>query len=241
MAISDISINLVLTGNSVVLNVIGVPVKTKVESGWPSNSGLLDTACGEVTIRGSVVLRSLVEPLLITCIFVEVSEVTGDGNRDMSAREDKLTLDFAVSCIVVVLSADAISLGCEETYDDSVMAGSVVLDAIAENLVFSVVAGSFNFEASVVFMSFVSGKGNEVTTWLTAAKVVLNVKWEAAGVRVLGGKGEVPSAGSMPEIRHKKKNGNLTFIAKLQTKLAKLERAYNNSYSSDILKLTLKF
>lgn len=158
MAISDISINLVLTGNSVVLNVIGVPVKTKVESGWPSNSGLLDTACGEVTITGSVVLRSLVEPLLITCIFVEVSEVTGDGNRDMSAREDKLTLDFAVSCIVVVLSADAISLGCEETYDDSVMAGSVVLDAIAENLVFSVVAGSFNFEASVVFMSFVSGK-----------------------------------------------------------------------------------
>lgn len=204
MAISDISIILVLTGNSVVLNVIGVPVKTKVESGWPSNSGLLDTACGEVTIRGSVVLRSLVEPLLITCIFVEVSEVTGDGNRDMSAREDKLTLDFAVSCIVVVLSADAISLGCEETYDDSVMAGSVVLDAIAENLVFSVVAGSFNFEASVVFMSFVSGKGNEVTTWLMAAKVVLNVKWEAAGVRVLGGKGEVPSAGSMPEIRQKK-------------------------------------
>lgn len=205
MAISDISIILVLTGNSVVLNVIGVPVKTKVESGWPSNSGLLDTACREVTIRGSVVLRSLVEPLLITCIFVEVSEVTGDGNRDMSAREDKLTLDFAVSCIVVVLSADAISLGCEETYDDSVMAGSVVLDAIAENLVFSVVAGSFNFEASVVFMSFVSGKGNEVTTWLMAAKVVLNVKWEAAGVRVLGGKGEVPSAGSMPEIRQKKK------------------------------------
>lgn len=204
MAISDISIILVLTGNSVVLNVIGVPVKTKVESGWPSNSGLLDTACGEVTIRGSVVLRSLVEPLLITCIFVEVSEVTGDGNRDMSAREDKLTLDFAVSCIVVVLSADAISLGCEETYDDSVMAGSVVLDAIAENVVFSVVAGSFNFEASVVFMSFVSGKGNEVTTWLMAAKVVLNVKWEAAGVRVLGGKGEVPSAGSMPEIRQKK-------------------------------------
>lgn len=204
MAISDISIILVLTGNSVVLNVIGVPVKTKVESGWPSNSGLLDTACREVTIRGSVVLRSLVEPLLITCIFVEVSEVTGDGNRDMSAREDKLTLDFAVSCIVVVLSADAISLGCEETYDDSVMAGSVVLDAIAENLVFSVVAGSFNFEASVVFMSFVSGKGNEVTTWLTAARVVLNVKWEAAGVRVLGGKGEVPSAGSMPEIRQKK-------------------------------------
>lgn len=240
MAISDISIILVLTVNSVVLNVIGVPVKTKVESGWPSNSGLLDTACREVTIRGSVVLRSLVEPLLITCIFVEVSEVTGDGNRDMSAREDKLTLDFAVSCIVVVLSADAISLGCEETYDDSVMAGSVVLDAIAENLVFSVVAGSFNFEASVVFMSFVSGKGNEVTTWLTAARVVLNVKWEAAGVRVLGGKGEVPSAGSMPEIRQKK-NGNLTFIAKLQTKLAKLERAYNNSYSSDLLKLTLKF
>lgn len=182
MAISDISIILVLTGSSVVLNVMGVPVKIKVETGWPSNSGLLDAVCEAVTIRGSVALRSLVEPLLIICIFVEVSEVTGDGNnRETSAREDKLTLDFAISgSVVVLLSADVISLGCEERYD-KVTARSVVLDVTAENLVFSVVAGSFNFEASVVFMSAVARKGNEVTS-LMAAKVVLNVKWETAGV-----------------------------------------------------------
>lgn len=48
MAISDISIILVLTGNSVVLSVVGVPVK--VEIGLPSDPVLLVTARVAVTV-----------------------------------------------------------------------------------------------------------------------------------------------------------------------------------------------
>lgn len=48
MAISDISIILVLTGNSVVPSVVGVPVK--VEIGLPSDPVLLVTARVAVTV-----------------------------------------------------------------------------------------------------------------------------------------------------------------------------------------------
>lgn len=135
------------------------------------------------------------EPLLISCVFVEVSEV--------ATREDKLTLDFAVTDIPVVLPDDVISADCEEIYDDKVMSGSVGLVVTAENLVFPVVAVNFNFEASVVSMSFASGTGNEVTTSLITAEVVLDVTCETAGVSKMVGKGGLSSAGSMPEIRHK--------------------------------------
>jgi len=124
-----------------------------------------------------------VEPLLIGCIFVEVSELTLDGNNgEMSTGEDKLTLDFVVSDIVVVVFPDVISVDCEEVFDDKVILGSVVLDVTAENSVFPVAAVSCSSEASVVSMSFASGTGNEVTTSLIAAKLVLGVMCETAGI-----------------------------------------------------------
>ena len=50
VAISDISIILVLTGNSVVLSVSAVPVKKKGEIGLLSDSVLVVTACLAVTV-----------------------------------------------------------------------------------------------------------------------------------------------------------------------------------------------
>lgn len=123
------------------------------------------------------------EPLLIGCIFVEVSELTVDRNNgEMSTGEDKLILDFVVPDIAVVLLPDVILVDCEEIFDDKVMVGSVVLDVTAENSVFPVVAVSCNFEASVVSMSFASGIGNKLTTSLITAKLVLDVRCETAGV-----------------------------------------------------------
>lgn len=123
------------------------------------------------------------EPLLISCILVEVSELTVDGNKgEMSTGADKLTSDFVVPVIAVVLLPDVISVDCEETFGDKVMAGSVLLDVIAENSSFLVVAVSCNFVASVVPMSFASGIGNEVTSSLVTAKPALGVKCGTAGV-----------------------------------------------------------
>ena len=50
MAVSGISIILVLTGNSVVLSISGVPVNIKVEIGLLSDSVLVVTACVAVTV-----------------------------------------------------------------------------------------------------------------------------------------------------------------------------------------------
>lgn len=123
------------------------------------------------------------EPLLISCIFVEVSELTVDGNKgEMSAGEDKLTLDCVVPDIAVVLLPDVISVDCEEMFDDKVMVGSVVIDVRAENSVFPGVAVNGNFEASVVSMSFTSGTGNDDTASLLTAKLVLDVICETVGV-----------------------------------------------------------
>lgn len=144
------------------------------------------------------------EPLLIVCIFVEVSELTVDGNNgEKSTGEDKLTFDFVVSDIAVVLLPDVTSVDCEEIFDDKVMVGSVLLDVTAENSGFPVVAVSCNFEASVVSMSFASGTGSEVTASVITAKLVLGVMCESAGVRMLDVKSALSSAGSMPEIRYK--------------------------------------
>lgn len=123
------------------------------------------------------------EPPLISCIFVEVSELTVDRNNgEMSAGEDKLTLDCVVPDIAVVLLADVISVDGEEMFDDKVMVGSVVIDVSAENSVFPVVAVNGNFEASVVSMSFISGTGNDDTASLITAKLVLDVICETVGV-----------------------------------------------------------
>lgn len=123
------------------------------------------------------------EPLLISCILVEVSELPVDGNKgEMATEADKLTLDFVVPVIAVVLLPDVISVDCEEISGDKVMAGSVLLEVIAENSSFPVVAVSCNFVASAVSLSSASGTGNEVTSSLITATLVLGVKCGTAGV-----------------------------------------------------------
>lgn len=111
------------------------------------------------------------EPLLISCILVEVSELTADGNKgEMSTEADKLTLGFAVPAIAVVLLPDVIS------------AGSVLLDVVAKMFSFSVVAVSCNLVASVVSLSFASGTGTEVNSSLITVKLALSVTCGTAGV-----------------------------------------------------------
>lgn len=123
------------------------------------------------------------EPPLISSILVEVSEPTIDGNKgEMPTEADKLTLDFVVPVIAVVLLPDVISVACEEIFGNKVTAGSVLLDVIAENSGFPVVAVSCNFVSSVVSMSFASGTGNEVASSLITAKLALGVKCGIAGV-----------------------------------------------------------
>lgn len=203
VAISDISIFLVLTGISAVLSISGVPVKIKVAIVLVSDSVFVVTAFVAVTVWGSVALSSLVESILIGCIFVEVSEVTVDWNNgETSMGEDKLTLDFVVPNTAVVLLPDVISVDCEEIFDDKDMFRNVVWDVRAENSVFPVVAVTCNFEA-IVAMSIASGTGNEVSDSLITAKLVLDFVCETDGVWMLSGKARLSFAGSMPEIRQK--------------------------------------
>lgn len=123
------------------------------------------------------------EPLLTSCIPVEVSELKVDGNKgEMSTEADKLTLDFVVPVIAVVLLPDVISVDCEEILGDKVKAGSVLLDGIAENSGFPVVAVSCNSVASAASVSFASGTGNAVTSSLITAKLALGVRCGTAEV-----------------------------------------------------------
>lgn len=183
VAISDNSIILVLTGTSVVLCKSGAPVKTEVAIALLSVSVLAVTACVAVAVSGSVALSTLVELLLISCILVDVSKLTVDGNKgEMSTEADKLTLDFVVPVVAVVLFPDVIFVDCEEIVGNKVTAGSVLLDVIAKISSFSVAAVSCNFVASVVSPSFASGTGNEVSSSLITAKLSLAVKCGTAGV-----------------------------------------------------------
>lgn len=130
-------------------------------------------------------------------------------NGKTSTTEGKLILDFGDTDIAIVLPPDDIApVEYAETFDDIVVVKPVILGIrTVENLVSSPVALNCHFDTCVVFVSFVSGIGDEVTSLLRTAAIEtlkgLEVTCERVGIFIVDVEDRPSTAGSMPKTRQK--------------------------------------